>query len=79
MIPRAMALRQAGYCERCEWMTAEQVLRYLMISRRTLDRRAIPCTKLGSSVRCHRADVESYKRRTQQRKTTWLYLSQSGT
>lgn len=62
VIPRAMALRQAGYCESCEWMTTAQVVRRLLINSRTLRQ----WTAAGKIPRYgawrnlyHRADVEA--------------------
>jgi hypothetical protein len=63
-----MALRSAGYCEACEYMTTEQVLRLLMIARSTVIRMAQRGElHRGGEGRAlyHRADVErlSHSRR----------------
>jgi hypothetical protein len=62
-----MALRQAGYCESCEWMTAVQVMRELLTTRMTLlayERRGEwRVVRSRWNPLYHRADVEQAKQK----------------
>jgi hypothetical protein len=64
LIPRVMALRQAGYCERCEFMTAVEVMRHTLLSRPTLlakERRGEwTVVRIDARPLYHRADVVAY-------------------
>lgn len=81
-IPLAMALHSAGYCERCEYMTREQVMRMLVVSRNTLsywqNHRILVPSSSGTLARYHRADVEAQKARLEQRKSSWVALCRAG-
>jgi excisionase family DNA binding protein len=61
IIPRAMALRQAGYCEMCEYMTTAEALALLMVGGNTLSRMyargELRCARVGRKRLWPRADV----------------------
>jgi DNA-binding MarR family transcriptional regulator len=79
MIPRAMALRQAGYCERCEWMTSVEVVKATLLTWNTLTalgrRGEWHVARIGRHRLYHRADVTAFIDRAQQRKTAWVALT----
>lgn len=56
LIPRAMAMRQAGYCDACEWMTSVEVQRLRIAHRQTLRKHL----SRGALPLYHRADVEQF-------------------
>ena len=61
MIPRVIALHQAGYCERCEFMTAIEVMRYTLVTRSVLlgmeYRGEIHPARIDSRPYYHRAEI----------------------
>lgn len=78
LIPRVQALRQAGYCERCEWMTTDEALRRLMIANQTLDRMAdrgeLRKVKVGHRVLWHRAEIEGAREQMRLKGKGWVGL-----
>lgn len=72
LIPRVQALRQGGYCQRCEFMTRAEVVEYLGVTELTVMRR-LPVVRILRRVLVHRADVEQMRARLAKKKS-WLSL-----
>ena len=62
MIWRAQALRQAGYCDACEFMTTAQAAERLVADRKALYRMAargkLRKVKISARALWHRAEIE---------------------
>jgi hypothetical protein len=78
LIPRARALRQAGYCDLCEWMTTSDVRQYLMVGPNTprnwTKQGRIRQAKLNGQPLYHRADIELMRAQWIQEKRGWVGL-----
>lgn len=76
MIPRVQALRQAGYCQRCEFMTRAEAQQYLGISESTAMRR-LPFVRIAGTRRVliARADVEHLRARLLAQKKSWVAMA----
>jgi hypothetical protein len=81
LIPRVQALRQAGYCEACEFMTVEEVMRETLVSWPLLGRLEQrhewnPVRTCGRLL-LHRAEVEHFKARRRAQKKGWFHLCET--
>lgn len=70
MFPRIQALRQGGYCQRCEFMTRAEVVEYLGLTELTVSRR-LPVVRILRRVLIHRSDVEQMAVKLRAKKS-WL-------
>ena len=80
VIPRVRAIHQAGYCDSCEYMTTDEVMRYLHITDCQVARwrKAGKLPSPGIPRRYARADVEQQRDKMLQKKTAWLRLIRGG-
>ena len=78
MCYRTWALSHAGYCEACEWMTAEDVQRYTLMTRQTMTahefRAQWHTVRIGARLLYHRADVEQTKAHRAEKNKGWSSL-----
>ena len=76
---RAFALRSAGYCEKCEWMTVSEAERATLMSRRhiliyRLNGKWLS-VRIGGHVLIHRADVDQTIAQREQNGRGWVGLT----
>jgi hypothetical protein len=78
MFPRVQALRQAGYCQRCEFMTRAEVVEYLMVGTHTpllwSWAGKVRTVKIAHRLLFPRADVEHMGARMRATKRSWSAL-----
>lgn len=71
-----MALRQAGYCGKCEFMPREEARYRLMVHDPTLNRMAargeLKKVRVMTRVLYHRADVEATRERMRLKGKGWF-------